>query len=112
MRARHYIYDSDRAADHVDAVLERLAAREESVDRLDVAAAADRDDAIREAMLAVRESIRIGSSPDEIYDEGGDPDFSVGVLITQEPTGRRHLYTGRAALEALSEAAADESDDA
>ncbi|MFA9503268.1 hypothetical protein ACERIM_10850 [Natrinema sp. H-ect1] len=111
MRVRRYIYDSDRAADHVDDVLERLAAREESIDRQDVAAADDRDDAIRQAMLAVRESVRIGSSPDAIYDENGDPDFSAGVLITQAPTGRRSLHTGRAALEALSEAAGTDSDE-
>ncbi|WP_226005304.1 hypothetical protein [Natrinema salinisoli] len=103
MRVRHYIYDSERAEEHVDAVLERLSSRDEGIEYLDVAAADDRDDAIREAMLTVRESVRIGTSPDGIYDDDGDPDFSAGVLVTQEPTGRRGLSVGRAALEALDE---------
>ncbi|WP_226481046.1 hypothetical protein [Natrinema amylolyticum] len=103
MRIRSYIYNAETAAEHVDPVLERLSDRDESIDYLDIAAADDRDDAIREAMLTVRESVRIGTNPDEIYDEDGNPDFSAGVLVTQEPTGRRSLAVGEAALEALED---------
>lgn len=102
MRVLTYIYDSERGGDRVDRVRERLERREEDVDRLDVAGE-DRDDAVREAMLAVRESVRIGSAPDGIYDADGNPDFSAGVLITREPTGRRHVHVGEDVLEALSD---------
>lgn len=108
MRVRTYIYNSETAADPVEAVLERLDERDESIDRQDVAAADDRTDALREAMLTVRESVRIGENPDGIYDEDGNPDFSSGVLVTEAATGRRNLYVGRDALEALD----SESDDA
>ncbi|MGQ3411690.1 hypothetical protein ACT4ML_05450 [Natrinema sp. LN54] len=111
MRVRSYIYDGETAPAHVDAVLERLSDRKESVDRLDVSAAADRDDAVREAMLRVRESVRIGTSPDGIYDEDGNPDFSAGVLIAQEPTGRRSLFVGEVALKALADDAETETGD-
>lgn len=111
MHIRNYIYDGETAPGHVDAVLERLSAREESVDRLDVSATDDRDDAVREAMLQVRESVRIGTSPDGIYDEDGTPDFSAGVLIAQEPTGRRSLFVGEAALEALADDAETDTED-
>lgn len=101
MRVRTYIYDAETADDHVDRVLERLEARGEEIEYQNVAAADDRADAVREAMFAIRESIRIGTSPDGIYDDEGNPDFSAGVLITQEPTGRRGVHVGREALEAL-----------
>lgn len=111
MRVRNYIYNGETAGEHADAVLERLSNRDESIDRLDIAAADDREDAVREAMLTVRESVRIGTNPDGIYDEDGNPDFSAGVLITQEPTGRRNLYVGADALEALDdEGDADEGE--
>ena len=101
MRVRTYIYDSATAADHVDRVLERLDDRDEEIDQLDVAAADGREDAVREAMFAIRESVRIGTAPDELYDDSGAPDFSPGVLITADPTGRRTIHVGREALEAL-----------
>lgn len=101
MRVRHYLYDSETGGDHVEAVLHQLADRDESVALQDVAAADDRDDAIREAMLTLRDAVRIGSNPDEIYDEDGRPDFSPGVLITEEPTGRRNLHIGSEALAVL-----------
>lgn len=101
MRAREYIYDSDTAGPHVDAVLDRLDERDESVEYVDVAAADDRRDGLREAMLTLRESIRIGSNPDEIYDEDGNPDFSTGVLVTEAETGRRSLHVGEEALDVL-----------
>lgn len=107
MRVRSYLYDAETADDHVETVLERLSDRDESIDYVDVAAADDRDDAVREAMLTVRESVRIGTNPDEIYDEDGNPDFSAGVLVTQAPTGRRRLHLGADALEALDESDTD-----
>lgn len=103
MRVRTYIYDSASAPDYVDRVRERLAARDEEVDAIDVAAADDRTDAVREAMFAIRESVRIGTAPDEIYDDSGEPDFAAGVLITADPTGRRSIHVGRDALEALGD---------
>ncbi len=103
MRVRTYIYNADRAPDHVDAVLAALADRDEEIEYQDLAATASRDDAIREAMFTVRESVRIGKNPDGIYDEEGNPDFSAGVLITQEPTGRRSLHIGEDALDVLSQ---------
>ncbi|WP_436347156.1 hypothetical protein [Natronorubrum sp. FCH18a] len=103
MRVRTYIYDSDTPVDYVEAVLERLERRDESIEFQDVAAAADRDDAVREATFAIRESVRIGRGPDGIYDDEGNPDFSAGVLITQAPTGRRAIHVGREALEALDD---------
>lgn len=103
VRVRTYIYDGEAVADHVERVLERLEARDEEIEYQDVAAAESRDDAVREATFAVRESVRIGSSPDGIYDDDGNPDFSAGVLITQEPTGRRSVHVGREALEALAD---------
>ena len=103
MRVRTYIYDADTAADHVARVLERLDERDEEIDRLNVAAAENRDDAVREAMFALRESVRIGRAPDAVYDDEGNPDFSAGVLIAQEPTGRRSVHVGRDALEALAD---------
>ncbi|MFB6296762.1 MAG: hypothetical protein ABEH66_08005 [Halobacteriales archaeon] len=103
MRALTYVYDSDDAPEHVEAVLDRLDAREESVERLDVAAYRDRADALREATLAVKEGVGIGTTPDALFDAGGDPDFSAGALITEAATGRRSLHVGEAALEALEE---------
>lgn len=103
MRVRSYVYDSAERGPHVDAVLERVDGREESVDRLDVAAAQDRADARREAMLTVKSAVRIGSPPAALFDEDGRPDFSAGALIAEEATGRRSLYVGADALEALRE---------
>ena len=107
MHVQTYIYDAESAADHVDRVRERLRERDEEVEFLDVAAADDRTDAVREAMFAIRESIRIGTAPDAVYDEHGAPDFSAGVLITQAPTGRRSVHVGRDALEALEGGSAE-----
>jgi hypothetical protein len=101
MRVRSYVYDSAERGSHVDAVLERVERREESVDCLDVAAAEDRAGARREAMLTVKSAVRIGSPPAALFDEDGRPDFSAGALITEEATGRRSLHVGTAALEAL-----------
>jgi len=104
MRARIYIYNAETADSHVDAVVDQLSAREEDVETHDIAAAENREDAIREAMLETRNAVRIGENPDGIYDEDGNPDFSAGVLITQKPTGRQDLYVGADALSVLQEA--------
>lgn len=101
MRALTYVYDSDGAAPHVQEVLAALKNREESVDRVDVAAYADRADAIREATLAVKSGVGIGTTPDELFDADGDPEFSPGALITEAETGRRRLHVGEDALDAL-----------
>ena len=102
MRATDYIYDSGRADETVEAVLARLAEREEEPAYLDVAAAEDRDAATRETMLAVRESLRVGENPPGLFDADGNLDLSAGVLITVEETGRRGLHVGEEALEVLA----------
>lgn len=52
-------------------------------------------------MLLVGESTRIGSNPEETFDEAGNPDFSMGVLITEQETGRRDLHISEEMLDAL-----------
>lgn len=101
MRATDYIYDSERTDAVVEAVLGRLADREEEPEYLDVGTAEDPEAARREAMLTVRESLRVGENPPGIFDEEGNVDFSAGVLITVAETGRRGLHVGDEALEAL-----------
>lgn len=101
MRVRTYVYDSERVAPHVEEVLAGLAEREESVDRIDVAAYDDHGDAMREATLAVKSGVGIGTTPDELFDGDGDPDFAPGALITEAETGRRRLHVGADALDAL-----------
>lgn len=103
MRAVTYIYDGERAADHVGRVRALLADREEDVECTDVSAAADREAALRDAMLTVGDAVRVGGKPDGVFDEAGNPDFSAGVLITEAATGRRDLHVGTAALDALRE---------
>jgi hypothetical protein len=101
MRALTYVYDSGNADPHVAAVLAALEEREESVERIDVASYDDRAAAIREATLAVKSGVGIGTTPDAFFDEAGDPDFSAGALITEAETGRRRLHVGAEALDAL-----------
>lgn len=101
MRVLRYIYDSETADPPVQRVLDRIAARDEAVERLDVATADDPAGARREALLAVGEATRIGRKPSGLFDDDGTPDFSAGALITEEPTGRRDLHVGREAVEAL-----------
>ena len=105
MRVTAYFYDSETAEPHVEAVLDRIEARGEAntAELYDLAAAEDRDAARREVMLRVRDAVRIGTNPEGIYDENGDPDFSAGALITEEPTGRRSLHVGQEALAALED---------
>jgi len=100
MRVRAFIYNSGVAAEHAERVRALLADREETVDFHDVGSG-DADDARREAMLTLRESMRIGENPDGIYGEDGTPDFATGVLITENDIGRREVHVGRDALDAL-----------
>jgi len=104
MRALAYVYDSADAGSHVRAVLGELDDREEAVDRIDIAAYDDRAAAIREATLAVKSGVGIGTTPGELFDADGDPDFSAGALITEAGTGRRRLHVGAEALDALVDA--------
>ena len=103
MRVLTYVYDSATAETHVEQVLARLAERPEEVERHDVAASENRADGIREAMLTVRNAVRIGTNPEGIYDDDGRPDFSAGAMITEAETGRRTLHVGADALDALDE---------
>lgn len=96
MRVLSYVYDSAEMAPHVDAVIDELAAREGDVEFVDEAEAGT-----REAMLTVKEAVRIGSPPDALFDEDGRPDFSTGALVTEAETGRRTLHVGEDALAAL-----------
>lgn len=104
MHVRAYLYNAGAPPDHVHAVLEALASRDGDPDLVDVA---EGDDARRRAMLTLRESIRIGESPDAIYDDDGTPDFAPGVLVTEDETGRRHLHVGPEAMDALEDASDD-----
>lgn len=101
MRILNYIYNSEKAGSHVECVLEQLKDRSERIEYNDISAADDRDAAHREALLTVGQAVRIGGKPNEIFDEDGVPDFSAGVMITEDATGRRELKSGAEALEAL-----------
>jgi hypothetical protein len=103
MRVVTYIYDSAQQPDHVEQVLDLLGERDESIELLDVAAG-KREERTRDALLTIRSAVRIGGTPDEIYDEDGTPDVSTGALITEAPTGRRTLSLGQEALETLTTA--------
>lgn len=103
MRVRSYVYDSRDPPPHVEKAIVLIDDRDEEPDLLDVAAGDDPKDARREAMLTVKNAVRIGSTPDELFGEDGRPDFSAGTLITEAETGRRSLHVGEAALEALEE---------
>jgi hypothetical protein len=102
MRVVTYIYDSADTPEHVEQVLDLLADRDEEIAVQDVAAG-DREDSIRDALLEIRSAVRIGTTPEELYDDDGNPDLSTGALITEAPTGRRTLSVGPAAVEALRE---------
>ncbi|WP_436903710.1 hypothetical protein [Halovenus halobia] len=101
MRVLSYVYDAADPADHVAQVLDELASREEEVEYVDIDAAETRADGRRTAMLTVKNGVGIGTPPDELYGDDGQPDLTVGALITEEETGRRSLHVGPAALEAL-----------
>jgi Pyruvate/2-oxoacid:ferredoxin oxidoreductase gamma subunit len=96
-----YLYNSDTGSDTVQTVLERLEDRDATVTRIDLTTAQEPADARREAMLMVGTATRVGAKPDAIFDDEGTPDFSPGVLITEEAKGRRDLHVGEEALEVL-----------
>lgn len=104
VRVHTYVYDGAATPPHVEAVLERLAERPESVDLVDVDDHETRRDGRREAMLAVKAAVRVGSAPDALFGEDGRPDFSTGALVTEAETGRRSLHVGPDALAALQDA--------
>lgn len=101
MRVLTYVYDSERANTHVEATLAALQKREESIEHVDVAAYDDHGEAMREATLAVKSGVGIGTTPDDLFDVEGNPDFSPGALITEAETGRRRLHVGTDTLDAL-----------
>lgn len=98
MRIVAFVYDSTDPPTHVQSVLERLAGIDTDAEVID---AASPEDGYREAVLAVKEGVGIGSIPEELFDADGTPDFSAGALITEAPTGRRELHVGAATIEAL-----------
>lgn len=97
MKTIAFIYDSGEMGPTVDAVLTWLKDRQEPVNRIDVAT----DGNVREAMLLLGESTRIGPKPDAVFDDDGNPDFSDGVLITEQETGRRTVRIGDDMLEVV-----------
>lgn len=99
MRVLAYLYDGERTDDTVRAVLDALDERDGSVERIDASAGPDAE---REASLWVKETTRIGTSPDELYREEGGMTFAAGVLITEADTGRRSMHVGEDALVELS----------
>lgn len=101
MRVRSYIYNSGVERARVERVLDLLADRPEAAELLDIGA---EDTERREAMLTLRESMRIGQNPEGIYGEDGTPDFATGVLITENEVGRREIHVGSEAVDALREA--------
>jgi hypothetical protein len=96
-----YIYDSRASSDTVAAVLARLRDRGEAIEYTDLGTADDVSAARRDALLTIGEATRIGSKPDELFDDDGEPDLSPGVLLTEAATGRRELHIGDEALDAL-----------
>jgi len=103
MQVLAFVYDSSESSEHVESVLDRLDGRDEEINYVDIAAAETESDGQREGMLTVKNAVGIGTPPDELYGDDGTPDLSVGALITEEPTGRRSLHLGAAAVTALRE---------
>ena len=101
MEVHAFVYDSAQAPAHAETVRERLRGCE-GVKIIDMADG-DPDDQCREAILTVKNAVRIGSLPDELF-SNGTPDFSAGVLITEAETGRRSMQVGSEAVEVLDEA--------
>jgi hypothetical protein len=95
-----YVYDGDATDEHVKSVLAALADRPEEPRVVNVATG-DPADARREAMLVVRQAVRVGSAPEALFGESGTPDFSAGALVTEADTGRRTLHVGADAAAAL-----------
>jgi hypothetical protein len=103
MRVVQFLYDSERAGETGQRVARLVEERPEGVDVTDLGTADDRGDAQRAAMLSVGAATRIGGKPDAIFDEDGNPDFSAGAVVIEQETGRRDLYVGGDAVDALTE---------
>lgn len=103
MRVVEFLFDSEAATATGRQVSTLVGERPETVETTDLGTATGRDDARREAMLSVGAATRIGSKPDALFDDEGDPDFSAGAIIVEEETGRRDLYVGERAVEILTE---------
>lgn len=101
MRILSYVYDSSKVTPQVVKTLNLIETSEEEVNVLDIATANDPEAARREAMLTVKEAVRVGSVPGQLFDENGEPDFSRGALVSEESTGRRSLHVGAEALKLL-----------
>ncbi|WP_128226053.1 hypothetical protein [Halobacteriaceae bacterium SHR40] len=101
MRVVSYVYDSKVLPTHVRETLTELSNCDDDPELIDVDGADSREDGRRNAMLTVKNAVRIGSTPGELFDDDGQPDFSVGALITEADTGRRTLHIGSDALDAL-----------
>jgi len=100
MDVHAFVYDSAAASEHVERVLADLRERAAETTLVDVADG-DAETQRREAILTVKNAVRIGSLPEKLYGEDGTPDFSAGVLITEAETGRRSMHVGREAVDAL-----------
>jgi hypothetical protein len=100
MRVLELLWDSERASETGERVAARVRERSEAVETVDLGTGS-RPDARREAMLSVGAATRIGSKPDALFDDSGDPDFSDAAIVTEDERGRRDLHVGEAALDAL-----------
>jgi len=100
MRVLELLWDSAQASETGERVAARVRERSESVEVIDLGTES-REDARREAMLSVGTATRIGSKPEALFDDSGDPDFSDGAIVTEDERGRRDLHVGEAALDAL-----------
>ncbi|MEF8786566.1 MAG: hypothetical protein V5A45_11590 [Haloarculaceae archaeon] len=100
MRVIEFLYDSERASETGERLAERVRARQEGIDFVDLGTGS-REDAQREAMLSVGDATRIGTKPAALFDDDGNPDFSDGVVVTEDDRGRRELSVGEAALAVL-----------
>ena len=102
MRVLELLYDSARASETGQRVVDRVRERPESVETVDLGTGS-REDARREAMLSVGAATRIGSKPEALFDDSGDPDFADAAIVTEDERGRRELHVGEAAIDALGE---------
>lgn len=101
MHVVSFVYDSATRRPHVVEILSELDERDSNPEIIDVEAADSREDGRRQAMLEIKNAVRIGTTPEELFDDDGRPDFSIGALITEADTGRRTLHVGQDGLDAL-----------
>jgi hypothetical protein len=92
-----FVFDSSALAPTAATLRDRLEDRP-SVTCIDVSAGSG---ARRDGTLAIKEAVRIGRPPDALYDGGLDP--APGALVMVEDTGRKSLYVGEDAIEALDD---------